>query len=425
MPAYQNVSMKPVSRGRSGDRSLIGFSTLNLFSVLIPVWMSALILGCLATSAMGQVPPLQSSPLQSARTASSSNNLASVRVPGEFEPQQAIVLSITDWMPHHYPILQQIVGKAAKHVNVLILYDKQEKLREVVTLLAADNLNDKHVFFSRLQMNTIWLRDFCPRLAELAHGWISIDFLYEGSRPLDETFPRRWASVTKTRLRTVRWTVQGGNLICNGAGVAIATDRIFSDNNVQFPNPRPGTNPVQEAHDFVTSEFKRSFNLDQLVILEPLQQEATRHVDMFATFLAADQVVVARVDPISDAINAAILDRNVRRLRSVIFQGRPLQVHRIDVPPREQTFWSPYTNIILANRLLLMPTFDSDPQPIVQKAIATYQQLLPGYEIQTIDMTSMKTLQGSLHCLSMNLPKKSPWPMNYFSLGSAVKQFDL
>ena len=346
--------------------------------------------------------------------------LARVRVPGEFEPQRAIVLSISDWMPHHYPILQQIVEKTSRHVNVLILYNDLNQLRDVAKMLVEPDKNYTHVFFSPLKMDTIWLRDFGPRLAELENGWISIDFFYEGSRPLDDSFPRRWASVAQTRLRTVKWTVQGGNLISNGAGIGIATDRIFSDNNVQFPNPLPGTNPQQEARKFVTREFKRSFNLDELVILEPLQQEATRHADMFATFLDTDRVLVARVDAFRDPINAAILERNARRLQSVQVNGRPLTVHRIDIPVRDQTYWSPYTNVIMANRLLLMPTFVSDPPQLVQQAVATYKKLLPDFEIKTVDMTSMKTLQGSLHCLSLNLPDKAPWPNKYYSLKSTL-----
>ncbi|WP_419189296.1 agmatine deiminase family protein [Stieleria marina] len=342
-------------------------------------------------------------------------------MPGEFEPQRAIVLSITDWMPHHYPILQQIVDKTSQHVNVLILYDELDQLLDVTKLLADSNPNFEHVYFSQLEMDTIWLRDFGPRLAELDNGWISIDFFYEGSRPRDDSFPSRWAAIAKTRLRTVRWTVQGGNLISNGAGLAIATNRIFSDNNVQFPNPLPGTNPQQEARKMVTKEFKRSFNLDQLVILEPLQQEATRHADMFATFLDSNRVLVARVDRFRDPINAAILDRNAARLQTARVAGRPLEVHRIDVPPREGMFWSPYTNIIMANKLLLMPTFDTDSKLIVQNAIATYQRLLPDYQIKTVDMTSMKTLQGSLHCLSLNLPDKAPWPKTYYSFKSTIE----
>ena len=347
--------------------------------------------------------------------------LAKVRVPGEFERQLAIILSVSDWQPHHFPILQQIVESTANHVNVLILYNDLKQLRLAATDLAKAKKNYKHVYFSPLELNTIWLRDFGPRLATLDNGWISIDFFYEGSRPKDDGFPRQWAIATGTRLRTVRWTVQGGNLLSNGAGLGITTERLFRDNNVQFPNPIAGRDPRKEGRDMVTKDFKLAFNLDELVVLQPLQNEATQHCDLFVTLIAPNRAVVASLERWQDPINSAILDQNARRLQEVRINGKPMEVHRIKVPPRQGTYWSPYTNVILANNLLLMPKFDSDPPAIVQNAIATYQRLLPGYTVKTIDMTSMKALQGSLHCLSLNLPEHAPWPKTFYTFDATIK----
>ncbi|NNE01337.1 MAG: agmatine deiminase, partial [Pirellulaceae bacterium] len=154
------------------------------------------------------------------------------------------------------------------------------------------------------------------------------------------------------------------------------------------------------------------------------QNEATKHADMFVTFLDANRVLVAQVDARRDPINAAILDRNAQQLQRLQLtgaRGKSLQVHRFPVPTREGTYWSPYTNIIMANRLVLMPTFESDDQRIVQNAIATYRRLLPGYEVRTIDMTSMKALQGSLHCLSLNLPAGAPWPRTFYSFQNSLR----
>ena len=346
--------------------------------------------------------------------------LAKVRVPGEFEPQRAIMLSVSDWVPHHFPILQQIVDATAGHVNLLVLYNDLDQLRSITKVLSESNKNYSHVFFSPLELDTIWLRDFGPRVAELDDGWISIDFFYEGSRPRDDAFPRKWAGAAGLRLRTVRWTVQGGNFISNGAGLGLTTNRIFQDNYIRFPNAQPGQNVEVERREMVTYDFKRCFNLDQLVVLEPLQQEATKHADMFVTMLAPDRALVAQLDPWHDATNAAILDRNARKLAAVRVNDKPMEVHRIRIPPRQGTYWSPYTNIILANDLLLMPTFDSDDPSIVAGALATYRRLLPRHTVKTIDMTSMKSLQGSLHCLSMNLPAKSPWPSEFYTYKDTV-----
>ncbi len=110
--------------------------------------------------------------------------------------------------------------------------------------------------------------------------------------------------------------MHGGNLICNGRGLGISTTRIFEDNRISFPNPQPGTNPVQDARNMVHREIKQYCNLDDLVVVEPLRNEKTKHVDMFASFLSHDTVLVARLDPQRDPQNARILDYNADKSKN-------------------------------------------------------------------------------------------------------------
>ena len=63
----------------------------------------------------------------------------------------------------------------------------------------------------------------------------------------------------------------------------------------------------------VAQEFKKNCNLQEIVVLEPLRNEATRHVDMFAAFVAHNHVVVASLDRRADPVNASVLDRNVKK----------------------------------------------------------------------------------------------------------------
>ena len=169
----------------------------------------------------------------------------------------------------------------------------------------------------------------------------------------------------------------------------------------------------------MTDAFLKECNLKLLVVLEPLMFEATGHCDMFATFLADDTEVVASVDPRADRFNAGILDRNAERLGKIQIGDRPMKVHRIKIPPRRGTAWSAYTNVIIANDLVLMPVMDTDPAAMIEQAKQVYRDLLPDHEVKTIDMTSMKSLQGELHCLSASLPEFAPLPNNLISLERA------
>lgn len=344
------------------------------------------------------------------------------RLAADFEPQRALVLSVSDWQPHHAPVFQQIVEKTHSHVEVLVLCNTREQFHMALSWLDKMSERSDHVHFALLELDTIWLRDFAPLVAETKDGKAQLlDFLYAGERPKDDRLPMAWAQRTLTQPVQVPYTLQGGNLLCNGQHLAIATSRIFVDNAITFPYPTPGMDTVYEGRKIVFEDFLKYCNLQQFIILEHLQEEATKHVDMFATFISPHQVVVASVDQRFDPVNAGILDRNARRLQTVKVNDRPLEVHRLPIPPRNGQSWSAFTNVIFANDLVLMPIFDSDPKPMIDAAVSFYQKLLPKHTIKTVDITSFKQLQGELHCLSMNLPKFGPWLPNTSSFKDAMQ----
>jgi agmatine/peptidylarginine deiminase len=215
--------------------------------------------------------------------------------------------------------------------------------------------------------------------------------------------------------------MQGGNLLFNGRGVALTTSRIFKDNRILFDNLLNGADPVFEAHQMVTQEFKKNCNLEEIVVLEPLRSEATRHVDMFAAFVAHNHVVVASLDRKADPVNAALLDRNAKRLENVMIDGEPLKVTRIPTPARQGKFWSTFTNVIFANDLVILPSFDDNPPAYVERAVAVYKSILPDHSIKVINTTSLKRLEGSVHCMSINVPEFAKLPPKYLSLSKSIQ----
>ena len=341
------------------------------------------------------------------------------RLPGEFEPQNAILLSVSDLMYQHNGVLTQIVEKTSRRVPLVILYNDEKQLVSTVELLDSLSCDLNHVSLYNLKLDTIWLRDFGPRIAESSQRTVSLDFFYDGQRPLDDRFPTAWGQQANADINRVEWTLHGGNLLTNGKGLALASSRLFEDNFIAFPNPTPGMDIEFERRKIVVDGFKKDCNINQLLILEPVQPEATKHVDMFAAFLAPDQVLLAQVEPRQDPANAKVLDYNAKLLEQVKVDGKPMRVERIPIPPRNGKYWSPYTNIILANNTVLMPVYDSDPPEIVRAAVSVYQKLLPGFHVETVDMTSMQKLEGALHCMSVNVPKFAELPRGVFSFADA------
>jgi agmatine/peptidylarginine deiminase len=345
------------------------------------------------------------------------------RMTAEFEPQRAIMLSVSDLQPQHHHVLKQIAAKSAGHADLLILYNTDQQLKTVVELLSGDNSDSnegvQHIRFLRMTLDTVWLRDFGPRFSDEPGGVRALDFYYYGVRPYDDNFTERWSLATTRRVTKIPWTLQGGNLIGNGQGLAITTTRIFDDNHISFGGGGFATTP--DARQFLLTELKKFCNLQELVVLEPLRNESTFHVDMFAALLDVDLVLVARLNPRADFTNSQLLDRNARRLAEIQLDGKRMRVERIDIPPRQGESWSTYTNSIITDRLVLVPTMSSDPSEMVQRALATYRRLLPKHHVATVDISSMKDLQGSLHCMSLNIPAIAPLPEGVLSFVAGVE----
>jgi len=343
------------------------------------------------------------------------------RIAADFEPQRAVLISVCELLPNHEKVFLQLIEACEGHIQVGVLVNDKKQLLQAVRLLMKQKRAYPHIKFYHVDLDTIWLRDFGPRIAQLESGSVAFDFLYEGTRPRDEKMPKVWADLTGLRYHAVPWTMQGGNLLFNGKGLALTTRRIFDDNHVRFENPIPGSDPEVERREMVINEFRKECNLSQIVVLEPLRNEATRHVDMFTAFVADDHVLVSQVSRSADPVNSALLDRNAAVLEKVkLDDGRKLRVTRVPTPPRNDKFWSTFTNVIFANDLVILPAFKSDQNAYVERAVSIYKSVLPKHEVVVIDTSSMKKLEGSVHCISINVPTFSDLPPRYLSLKKAV-----
>ena len=313
---------------------------------------------------------------------------------GEFEPQQALLLGWDGASVGVQDTLIQIVQAVRLKLHVIMLVQDAAAEDRIRTRLDQFGLPHSAVQFARVPFNSIWTRDYGPMSMKTRAGecWlVDSDYLREAGRPEDDEVPTQLGRLLRLPVHSIPLTVEGGNLLSNGRGLLLTTTLVFDSNDDEPPT--------------VIAKVRQSYGADQVVVLEPLFDEGTGHVDMFATFTSPTTVVVGQYDPADDPINAAVLDRNAEVLAGITTPQGKLKVERIPMPPRTNHFVLTYTNVIFANGTLLMPDYPGCDARYRATAINLYQRLLPKWKIVTIDCNELISMGGALHCVTMNLAR--------------------
>src|SRR2546421_420035 len=329
-------------------------------------------------------------------------------MPADFEKQSAILLGCNELLPYHPRVLVELCAALIDKIALIGLVESEEQRKHVITLLCDWGLPAHLLHFVSLPVKGMWVRDYGPAFVRGREGGITIlDAEYlETDRPEDDKAPSELAALLRLPVAPVPLTCEGGNLLSNGQGLCLSTTTLVAR------NAHRGYNPQR-----VVDILAKFYGFRQVTLLKPLLSEPTGHIDMFATFVAPNVVVVGEYDPKIDPVNADILNENA----SVLAGGRtafgPLRVVRIPMPSNHGGLWKTFTNVIYANGTLIMPTYGSDLEA-QKEAMDTYSRLLPDWEVVGVDATSVIKQRGSLRCLSINIP----WLEHFFPAPSEFKR---
>src|SRR3954471_24797230 len=330
-------------------------------------------------------------------------------MPADFEKQSAIVLGCNELYPYHPHVLVDLCAALIDKIALIGIVADEEQRKQVITLLCDWGLPAHLLHFVSLPVKGMWVRDYGPAFVRDRNGAIKIlDAEYlEADRPEDDKAPSELAALLRLPVAPVPLTCEGGNLLSNGQGLCLTTSSL-----------PPRNAPRGYSPQMTTEILSKYYGFRQIVMLKPLLSEPTGHVDMFATFVSPNVVVVGEYDPKIDPVNADILNENAE----VLSKGRtplgPLRVVRIPMPSNRGGIWKTFTNVIYANDTLIVPTYGDSEPDAQRQAMETYARLLPDWEVVGIDATSVIKQRGSLRCVSINIP----WLEHVFPAPSEFKR---
>ncbi|MGO9619572.1 MAG: agmatine/peptidylarginine deiminase [Bryobacteraceae bacterium] len=327
-------------------------------------------------------------------------------MPAEWEPHQATWIAWphnrSDWPGRFAPIpwvYGEIVRKLAQVERVRILVRDRAQERQARRLLAKVGANAEAVDFFVCQTNRSWTRDYAPLFVKDRRGALAVTawrfnaWAKYSDWKLDAAVPAWMARRLKLPVFTPGMVLEGGSIDVNGAGLLLTTEECLLS-KVQARNP--GVSRVQ-----VERKLRAHLGVTRVIWLRNgiAGDDTHGHVDDIARFVARDTVAAASEADPSDA-NYLPLRENLRILRAA-----GLRVVKLPMP-RPLIFAgrrlpASYANFYIANRLVLVPTFND---PADRVALAALARAFPDREVAGINSTDLIWGLGALHCMTQQEP---------------------
>jgi agmatine deiminase len=208
-----------------------------------------------------------------------------------------------------------------------------------------------------------------------------------------------WQPTVGNGKKQTRLVLEGGSIDVNGQGSLLTTEECLLSKKQQR---NPGVTRSQYEKCF--AEYLGASNV--IWLKNGIVGDDTHgHVDDMARFVAADTVLIASEKNKRDE-NYNLLRENLERLREAKLEnGRRLKVKTVPMPApvffQGQRLPASYANFYIANRAVLVPTFN-DPNDRVSLNVVA--ELFPNRRVVGIYCGDFIWGLGAIHCMTQQQP---------------------
>ena len=338
--------------------------------------------------------------------------MTTLRLPAEWEEQDGVLLAwphaATDWksdLSQARATFADIIAAASHFARVILVTSVPEESRHA--LRQTNALLDRIGFYS-LPSNDTWARDFGPITVLEDNRPLLLDFQFNGwgskfPSDLDNQISRRLKEhgvFGKSRLRSIRFVLEGGSIENDGHGTLLTTSSCLTHRNRNAHLTRQETE--QTLRLFLGAN--RVFWLEHGHLTG---DDTDGHVDMLARFAPRDTIVYQSCDDANDEHfhSLAAMAGELAGLRTA--NGQPYHLLALPWPsakydPAGDRLPVSYANFLILNGAVLVPTYN-DPRDAA--ALEVIGKAFPGRKVIGIDCSTLILQHGSLHCVTMQLPK--------------------
>jgi agmatine deiminase len=231
------------------------------------------------------------------------------------------------------------------------------------------------------------------------NAWAKYDDWQKDDAAMRRVLPRLKIPVWEPRFRGRPVVLEGGSIEVNGAGTLLTTEEcLLSSEQVR----NPGFS--REDWEAIFRDYLGATNV--LWLGRGIAGDDTHgHVDDLSRFVNPTTVVTVAEQDRADA-NYEPLQENLARLREMKDQdGRPLRVETLPMPRpvwfAGQRLPASYANFYIANKIVLVPTFNDAAD---RAALNTLAALFRDREVIGIAARDLVLGLGTLHCMTQQQP---------------------
>lgn len=324
-----------------------------------------------------------------------------LRLPGEFEPAEALYLAYTA-IDDYDPLFGTLAHTASAHGPVRVLYLAGARRRLESRLWLHDLTWTEIERIHTAPFNSIWLRDFGPIPVIGPEGVVWIDTRYVGDCLMDDALPTRLAaSRPATRVHRAPLRLDGGNLLSDGRGTCFMAAGVAARNKI--------------APHELAAQMQAWFGCERLVILHPLSGNVIEHVDMFLHVADHDLLLLGEYEPGEHPENERRLDANFATLSALRTpEGDPYRIVRVPMPPPLEPIdeeaappLRSHLNLVVFNGAVMVPTYGDDPRREAE-VLAIIRGAYPDREVSAVDSSRIAEDLGALHCVTFTVPRIEP-----------------
>jgi agmatine deiminase len=337
----------------------------------------------------------------------------SIRLPAEWETQSGILLA---W-PHDDGYWQPVLSQAEKMFAALI-----EKIAEDETVIVVcrdknqteNYLKSKQVLSPRIRLfempiNDVWARDFGPISVMHNEKPTVLNFTFNAwgnkyDMPLDRMICEnlnRAGAFGQNTFNKIDLVLEGGSLECDGQGTLLTTKQCLLNAN---------RNSAFSQTDLET-ELKTHLGITRVLWLNHgylCGDDTDAHIDTLARFCDTNTICYQSCDDENDEHyhDLKLMAEELKSFKTI--DGQPYHLVPLPWPkPKlsqltQDRLPASYANFLITNTKVLVPTYQD---PADNQALAILTKCFPNRRVMGIDSLTFIENFGSIHCLTMQLPR--------------------